>query len=482
MKLSTPTAVGGMIVFGTACSLLAKLIYSVQAPNIYGGQSNYEKPWLQVLAMFTGMSICILLDLPRRRAHARQPAADTPATPTEERLLLVAHSPDAQKPPASVWIISIPTLFDLFATACGTTGLLYTTVSVYQMLRGAMLVWTAILSIVFLKRRLTTLNYAGIVLCVVGIVMVGLANIWVEQSSASRNEIIFGITVILVGQVLQAAQTVMEEFLLQDLQMSSVRVVAWEGLFGMAHCLLWVFPIVYLLPGGDHGHLEDVLDAFYMLTHSWAVAGIILTDMTMMLFYNVFGMEVTDSLSAVHRVVIETLRTLAVWIADLVIFYLISGRTLGEPLTQYSWLQLLGFCVLVMGTILYNFDNLKADYDKRRAKKHVRVLATVPEMEVVSVGEYGAMEVMEERKKAFAAVPLAVGGDEEWEEDEGEEGEEEGLGGSYYGQTVGSASHSSYLLATATPPLSLSSSLVHRRGGQHGGQHGATTTTTTGGQ
>eukprot|EP00178_Gracilaria_changii_P007027 TRINITY_DN225_c0_g1_i3.p2 TRINITY_DN225_c0_g1~~TRINITY_DN225_c0_g1_i3.p2 ORF type:complete len:473 (-),score=136.62 TRINITY_DN225_c0_g1_i3:3729-5147(-) len=463
MKLSAPVAVCGMIFFGTLCSLLAKLIYSVRAPSIYGGDAHYEKPWLQVLAMFAGMSVCIVLDLPRKRASA---ASSSPHAARESEPLVAARLQPRAAPHAapSVWIISIPTLFDLFATACGTTGLLYTTVSVYQMLRGAMLIWTALLSVLFLKRRLCTLNYVGIALCVLGIVMVGLANIWSERSGSSRHDTIFGIAVILVGQVLQAAQTVMEEFLLQDMRMSSVRVVAWEGLFGMLHCLLWVFPLVYIVPGSDHGHLEDVMDAFYMLTHSWAVAAIIVTDMTMMLFYNVFGMEVTESLSAVHRVVIETLRTLAVWIADLLIYYVLSAGALGEPLTQYSWLQLMGFFVLVVGTIVYNFDNLKADYEKRRKMRaRARAERTLAHVSVLS--EYHAMDMS---AKSHVTVPMAVQHDEWYDDDDDdddvdddEEHEQQSVG-SFYGQTVGSGAHSSYLLAAATPPRSLPATLVRR--------------------
>lgn len=439
MKVSTTTAVTGMIFFGTMCSLLAKLIYSVDAPSVYGGRAHYEKPWLQVLAMFVGMSVCVLLDLPKQSRTASRAFHSGEANP----LLRPQH------PSPSVWIISIPTLFDLFATACGTTGLLYTTVSVYQMLRGAMLVWTALLSIIFLRRRLSALNYGGILLCVLGIALVGMANVWAEGSAASRSQTLFGIVIILIGQILQAAQTVMEEFLLQDLRMSSVRVVAWEGVFGMLHCIVWVFPIVYLLPGGDHGHLEDVVDAFYMLTHSWAVAGIIFTDMTMMLFYNLFGMEVTDSLSAVHRVVIETLRTLAVWIADLLIYYVFSGGKLGEAWNKYSWLQLFGFTVLVLGTILYNFENLKADYEKRR-RKVPQVIKAAPPAKLAA--PYETVEVLAERK--HISIPVAIDEEEELEE-------EEEMVGSFYGHTVGSVAHSPFLVA-GTTPSSFSSSLRHR--------------------
>lgn len=434
--LPPAVAVMGLIGFGTACSLLAKLIYSVQAPSLYGGRAPFEKPWFQVFAMFFGMSICILLDLPKpRQARQRQQSRNN-----------------------SVWIIAIPAVLDLFGTACGTTGLLYTTVSVYQMLRGAMLVWTALLSVMFLGRKLTYSNYGGIALCVAGIALVGLANVSAEDNSEDQSQTMFGVIIILFGQVLQAAQVVLEEFLLRNLQMSSIRVVAWEGLFGMLHCAVWVFPALYLLNGNDHGHIEDTLDTVHMFSHSWMIALIVISDMIMMLFYNVFGMEVTDSLSAVYRVVIETLRTLCVWLIDLLIYYVISGRKLGESWTPYSPIQLIGFALMVAGTVLYNYDNLVAER-KATAKSVEERPLLHPDETVDEVAEYDAVEAPSKDVLTEITHPLAVS-EGQFEEEE----EEEEQVGSYYGHTVGSVAHSPYLVASAATPSSLTGSLRQRSG------------------
>lgn len=427
----------GLIGFGTVCSLLAKLIYSVQAPSLYGGLAPFEKPWFQVFTMFFGMSICILLDLPRPRGPQQQ------------------HQTRSN----SVWIIAIPAVLDLFATACGTTGLLYTTVSVYQMLRGAMLVWTALLSVMFLGRKLTFSNYAGIALCVSGIVLVGLANVAADVDSEEQSQTMFGFVIILFGQVLQAAQVVLEEFLLRNLQMSSIRVVAWEGLFGMLHCVVWVFPILYLLKGRDHGHVEDIVDTMHMFSHSWMIVLVLFSDMTMMLFYNVFGMEVTDSLSAVYRVVIETLRTLCVWLIDLFIYYVLSDGKLGESWTPYSPVQLIGFTLMVLGTILYNYNNLVAERKPATAKSTEELPILHPTGIVNEVTEYNAAQAAPKDVVSEISHPLAVD-EEQFEEDE----EDEEQVGSYYGHTVGSVAHSPYLVVSATTPNSLTGSLRRRSG------------------
>jgi drug/metabolite transporter (DMT)-like permease len=482
VKLSAPVATLGVVVFGTAASLLAKLIYSVHAVDLAGNTVPFTKPWFQVLAMFAGMSVCILLDLPKPKSTSaeRSPllsngngSASSAATATPDK-----------PPPQSVWIINFPTLFDLFATACGTTGLMYTTVSVYQMLRGAQLVFTALLSIVFLKRTLSAQKVLAIAVCMVGIIMVGLANVLGEGDPVGKSDTAFGILVILAGQILQASQVVLEEHLLQNLAMSSVRVVAYEGMFGMVHCLFWVFPVIFFLPGRDGGHLENPVDALYMATHSWAVAGVVILDMALMLAYNVCGMEVTNHLSSVSRVIIETLRTLFVWLIDLVLFYFISGGRVGEEWTPYSYLQALGFSLTVLGTVLYNYEQLAADMARRRRKAtaaevSITPYSVIPSSTVASTAAALASVASSPLKQksdlavCYAEdgmglgsgivksesrpVGIATGGIGDYEEDEEEEEEEEERVGSFYGNAVGSASHGSYLASTP-----LSSSLRQR--------------------
>ncbi|OSX78833.1 hypothetical protein BU14_0098s0059 [Porphyra umbilicalis] len=496
--MTRTTAIAGLLTFGTLCSLFAKLIYYAEGASRYGGIAKFEKPWFQVLAMFIGMSFCILLDLPKRKRNG--PAVtDGETEPLKGGAVSSVNGSgagssapvDAPEPSVpwteSVWVINVPTLFDLFATACGTTGLLYTTVSVYQMLRGAQLIFAALLSIIFLGRRLDKFNWVGIGLAISGIALVGAANIMGESSVTSKADIKFGVIIIIAGQVLQASQVVLEEYLLQNLKMTSIRVVAWEGLFGVMHCVLWVLPLAYFLPGRDHGRLEESVDSVYMCAHSWKVALVLLGDMTAMLAYNVCGMQVTQSLSAVHRVILETLRTLCVWIIDLFLFYFVTNGGFGERWTSYSLLQALGFVLLVTGTLTYNATQLMAEFHSRR-----RVRAEAPG--VVETAVVGAVEAVVAYGGAAAPVPAegtsagspalglgvspssrpiglpgAIEGEDE-DEDECASDDEDETGvraSSYMSHPFGSAAHSPYLAMASTPRnSSMSASLRMRAAAQ----------------
>lgn len=57
-------------------------------------------------------------------------------------------------------------------------------------------------------------------------------------------------------------------------------------------------------------------------------------------------------MGAVFRTVLETMRTLLVWIVGLLLFYTTQGR-FGEEWTKYSFMQLAGFALLVGGTFVY---------------------------------------------------------------------------------------------------------------------------------
>lgn len=370
--------------------------------------------------MFAGMTLCILLE-------------------THHRAQMQAQSS------TKVTIVAIPALLDLLATACGTTGLLYTTVSVYQMLRGGMLVATAILSVLFLNAKLTRKNWGGIALCCLGICVVGYSNIYSEGNPQDSSNVRFGVLVILFGQILQAAQGVVEEYLLSNLNMSSIRVVAWEGLFGMLHCFVWVFPLVQILPGRDHGKMEDIIDAAYMTVHSSTIAIMIIADMGIMLLYNWCGMEVTNALSASHRVVMETLRTVAIWVADLFLFYVVTNGKFGEEWTNYSYVQIIGFLLLVAGSVMYNYDTLFVKEEKESEP--------LIEVKVEDAPAYKSIEPPE-KTVIRETEPVAIPGYDGYSDhdDEDEEGDDNIVGS--YRSTVGSAAHSSYMAAFAGTPTS----------------------------
>jgi len=299
--------------------------------------------------MFIGMSFCLPL------AYYIESKESKSQTTQPDHI----QSPDKS---SKVWMLAIPTVFDLFATVLMNIGLLSVTASVYQMLRGAEMLFAALFAVIFLKRSLNKYHHAGIGCCILGIALVGSSTVLsstgaqtLNSKEANAGQILFGMLLIVLSQAVQAAQITFEDFFMADLAIPPLKIVGYEGVFGTAMMLGIMLPIVQHLPGKDgNGIHEDSIDTWHMITHSSIIAKILVMDMFALLAYNISGMCVTGHLGAVFRTVLETTRTLFVWLVDLILFYTPLGMgKLGESWTSGSWIQAAGFGILVAGTVIY---------------------------------------------------------------------------------------------------------------------------------
>ncbi|CAE7251183.1 SLC35F6 [Symbiodinium natans] len=260
----------------------------------------------------------------------------------------------------------VPAFFDVLGTGLCCMGFLFMPASVWQLLRGANIVFAGALAAIFavtcLGRRLYCFHYIGLVFCVAGLFLVGLASVWGHDLQAAAEGkgsgnvqlLMLGICLALAGQVFQAAQAVAEEWLLRDVDLPGLQVVGFQGAWGFLAMLFFVFPMLYLLPGQDHGHAEDEVNAFQLLRSNPTLSAMMGLYIFSVVMYNISGIAVTGALSAVHRLMIEALRTLIVWAFGLSIHYLVDHTSaLGEVWTPYSWLEVAGFLVLMMGQAIY---------------------------------------------------------------------------------------------------------------------------------
>jgi hypothetical protein len=166
--------------------------------------------------MFLGMTFCLpLAYVVERRQKAAAAAAGAAAEP-----LLAADGGAPPAPAGTSWaqvaMLAIPTFFDLIATVLMNIGLLSVTASVYQMLRGAEMLFAALFAVVFLKRSLNKYHYRGIGCCIAGIALVGASSLLAGEGSASHavapGAILFGMALIVASQAVQAAQITFEDF------------------------------------------------------------------------------------------------------------------------------------------------------------------------------------------------------------------------------------------------------------------------------
>ena len=69
-------------------------------------------------------------------------------------------------------------------------GLIYTPVSIYQMTRGALVLFVGILSVVFLKRRLYPHQWFALSVVVTGVAVVGLSGSLTKQALGEQGNLV----------------------------------------------------------------------------------------------------------------------------------------------------------------------------------------------------------------------------------------------------------------------------------------------------
>lgn len=353
--------VAGMLITGSINTLSKKaqndcrvkgIPYNRSSNSSSGEEHEFDHPWFQTIIMFLGESFCLIgliVSRYRERSRHRRNLYLSNIQGDGERIEL-------KQPRIFQFVFLLPTLCDLIGTTLAGIGLLYVTASVWQMLRGSLIIFTGIFSRVFLKRKLRWYHWTGMIVTVMGLLLVGSASIFEDQTSNGVKETILGFVFILAGQASNALQMVVEETFLKNKNYPPLQVVGMEGTFGFIIMAFIVLPILYFIPDESQfsKRYEDTIDALYQIANSPKLLAFCLLYLFSITFYNYCGLAVTKSLTAVHRTLIDACRTIVVWVVDLIIFYAFGG-SFGEAFnTTYGLLQIDGFMFLLIGTALYN--------------------------------------------------------------------------------------------------------------------------------
>jgi len=356
----------GLLAFGSLNTISMKLAFTLSGVGLSGQTKTFQKPWFMTIVMFVGMSFALVCEaiakLKSRRKGAMEPETFAANQVADDGFIKLEEE-GGPSWSTKVVFTGIPASFDIVATGLCSMGFLYIPASVWQLLRGAEMVFAALFTIMFFRRRrLLGFQWLGILCSVIGITCVGLASVWGEADQPSPKSggekgnqlVLLGIALALGGQVVQAAQVIAEESLLKDMELPGNQIIGFEGLWGLLIMIAIVFPMLYLLPGNDNGSAENLQDSVTMAGSNSNLLNILILNTFSCATYNMAGMAVTDALSAVHRVMIEALRTTIVWIFGLGVHYLYDKNCkLGEAWTPWSFLEVIGFMWLILGQTIY---------------------------------------------------------------------------------------------------------------------------------
>ncbi|CAG5927909.1 unnamed protein product [Menidia menidia] len=350
---------GLMLTTGSINTLSAKWADMFSAKGCHDvPEHGFSHPFVQAVGMFLGEFSCLAVFYILVCHDRRSPEPKMTASQSFNPLLFF--------PPA---------MCDMTATSIMYVALNMTSASSFQMLRGAVIIFTGLLSVAFLGRRLLRSQWIGIVITILGLVIVGLAD-FVSGHSDDTHKLSDVITgkicgrglftevlqapltgtpffrpagdlLIIMAQIIVSVQMVLEEKFVYKHDVHPLRAVGIEGLFGFVVLSLLLIPMYFIHVGGFSDNprhvLEDAIDAFCQIGNKPLIVLALLGNTVSIAFFNFAGISVTKEISATTRMVLDSLRTLVIWAVSLALGW-----------ESFHGLQVLGFLVLLLGTGLYN--------------------------------------------------------------------------------------------------------------------------------
>lgn len=295
---------------------------------------HFEQPAIQTLQMFMGEA-CIYFvyyALYKSRASKRSQYTSVDQTPVS-----TAHS----------LVLAIPSVCDMLATTLMNVGLVYTPVSIYQMTRGAVVLFVAVMSVLFLKRRIRVLEWVALVIVTAGIAVVGYSGSS-GPVDADAGRVVFGMALIFVAVAFQAVQFVVEERIMGRYHFVPMQLVYTEGVFGVGILVVALIVLNFaigavLLP--EH-FADSPFNLRESLSQTFSLSSVLVSSLLIMVFISAFnfcGITLTHQLSATARSTIDSCRTLLVWLVAMVLGW-----------ESFNLLQAVGFAILVFGTLCFN--------------------------------------------------------------------------------------------------------------------------------
>ncbi|KAG5489212.1 hypothetical protein GH5_00076 [Leishmania sp. Ghana 2012 LV757] len=346
---------------------------------------SFAHPFTQALFMFCAETSCLLVFVctlawkkyAAPRLHRSRKVGDAPTG------ALVAGEDYALPCNLALWML--PSGADLLASIIQNIGMMLTHASVYQMLRGATVVWIAIISYFWLGRCFSKVELWGMGCAVLGLSCVGLSSFlesgtgFSALSEGRHSYQALGNILVLVAQILHAYQGVCEERMIRLYKIPPMQMVGTEGIYGVGMTLS-LLAFLQLVPMADWGHnlaaveefpalggpgviytnvtwvrqlqpelkvpYDDVVLAFSQISQSWMCKLFILVYVPAGFFFNACEMSMIKYVSATATVMLGSLRNVTVWLVCLLIPSVFEEH--------FNLLQFIGFVFLVLGNVLFH--------------------------------------------------------------------------------------------------------------------------------
>ena len=322
---------GIMLAAGTLSTLVSKALNEQTAQGHY-----FHHPYFQAASMFIGEAMCL--------AVYRAYSAFDPSIKSSFNVSVIVTKSDKLISRLGKFVYTLPTFFDLLASSLSYLGLIFIAPSVYQMMKGFIIVVVAVFSVIFLKAKLYRHQILGCGLATFGVIIVGTVSILYQAASASNP--VLGSVLVLCAQFFTGGMFVVEELFFSKIKIDPLYAVGLEGLFGVGYFVI-LLPILYFIPCSLEfclgGRVEDSILALKQIGTNSTIALYWTATTIIIAAFNWSGISTTKHASSLSRSTLQTTKTILVWVCSI----LIGWET-------FLWPQLIGFIILALGTMIYN--------------------------------------------------------------------------------------------------------------------------------
>ena len=281
---------------------------------------------------------------------------------------------EEEKPEINKFLLAIPGFLDTCSTGLANIGLILLPASIYQMLKGSLIVMTFLMSKFIVKNKHTLDHYIAIPVSTLGVILVGLSAYMnaekneKDESTGSASQTLLGIVLMIIAMFILSIQFCFDEHFMRKYSCHPLICIGYEGIFGFFINLFLCF-IFYFIKCGSYGknenpsyfvenicteddkrnwYPENIIFALRQLFHNNILIIIVPTVIIFMSSFNILGVSITKYGSATTRSVTDNVRSFLVWLWFLMPF---NNKKLIE---HFSFLQLFGFLCICLGAFVYN--------------------------------------------------------------------------------------------------------------------------------
>ena len=337
---------------GAVCTIINKIQQNVKAKGVlFEG----HQPFM-AFCMFLGELLCLLFYFINEKY--------TKIGITSELLTNRGVETKEKKEP-KIWLFIVPAFLDLLTSTLGNIGLTFLNTSVYQMLRGSIIVFSCIATIIFLRTRYYRHHFLGIFIIICGLCTVGL-NAVTRKKDKSGKKPALGVILVIISQIISSLHLIAEEKITKEYEISPIKAIGYEGMWGSGMYIILLFIFQFIKCNNisdikvkeslciseaekDDYRFENTIFAFEQMFSKGILILYILIYILAVAFFNSSGLTIAKYVTSTLRAMIDPMKTLLVWL-----FFLIMPFVPKATEEEFSWIQLLGFAIIILGEALYN--------------------------------------------------------------------------------------------------------------------------------